>query len=174
LELGVGLRKDVGDRGGCAVLGTQSDLELRGGVGDTDGTVDAACPGELVAELEGGALGVGSALTEKVGGAAAVVEELAVERAATEGRNTLDEGVFLGHADLEAVGDDAVLVVDLGRSGTRGTEHQAEDSGAGDGGVTSGLEATRLDSHDYSVCGGGIYCGMARSRTRGSRPGRRW
>src|SRR5690606_30716862 len=77
LELGVGLRKDVGDRGGCAVLGTQSDLELRGGVGDTDGTVDAACPGELVAELEGGALGVGSALTEKVGGAAAVVEELA-------------------------------------------------------------------------------------------------
>src|SRR5690606_19866054 len=81
--------------------------------------------------------------------------ELAVERAAAERGNTVDVGVLLGHDDLEAVGDDAVLVVDGGLCGAGGTEDEAEHGGAGDGGVTSGLEATRLDSHDYSVFRGG-------------------
>src|SRR5690606_13099631 len=152
LELDVGLRKDVGDLDRRVVL--EVDAQAGGRVGDADGAVDACSPCELVAELEGRALGVGSAVTDEVHGAAAVVDELAVERAATESRNAVDLGVFLRHDDLEAVGDDAVLVVDLCTCGT-GTEDQAENGGTCDGGVTSGLEATRLDSHDYSVCGGG-------------------
>ncbi len=163
LELGVCLREDVGDRSGR--IG-EFDLEAGGGVGDADGAVDAAGPCELVTELEGGALRVGCALTEDVGGAAAVVEELTVERAAAERRGALDEGVFLRHDDLEAVGDDAVLIVDLGRSGTRGTEDQTENGGTGHSGVTGGLEATRLDSHDYSVFGGGYYWWDGQCRTQ--------
>src|SRR5690606_40135677 len=87
-------------------------------------------------------------------GAGGGVGEVAVGRAATESRNAVGLGGFLRRDDLEGVGDDAVLVVDLCTCGT-GTEDQAENGGTCDGGVTSGLEATRLDSHDYSVCGGG-------------------
>ncbi|CDZ91245.1 hypothetical protein RHRU231_820015 [Rhodococcus ruber] len=174
LELGVGLREDVGHGGGGTVRSRELELQLRGRVGDADGAVDAAGPRELVAELERGALGVGSILTDQVRGAAAVVEPLAVEGAATQGRHAVDEGVLLGHDDLEAVRDDPVLIVDRSLRGAGRTEDQAQDGGTGHRGVTCGLEATRLDSHDFSVFLGGDYCGVGRSRTRSSRPCRRW